>query len=121
MEQFEARFNQVDVLPMVKYFMDELDLFNLFKKYVPAAAADCLADHAESLCVLTANIICDNKPLYKVRKWLSKYSDGFADEPIEANLFNDDRLARALSAFFEAVKLGSVKLGSSLLLCEAGV
>ncbi|MCK4469364.1 MAG: DUF4277 domain-containing protein [Desulfobacterales bacterium] len=63
MEQLEARFNQVDVLPMVKHFMDELDLFNLFKKYVPAAA-DCLADHAESLCVLTANIICNNKPLY---------------------------------------------------------
>ena len=102
MEQFEARFNKVDVLPMVKYYMDELDLFNLLKKYVPAAATDCLADHAESLCVLTANIICDNKPLYKVREWLSKYSDGFADEPIEANLFNDDRLARALSALFEA-------------------
>ena len=74
MEQFEARFNQVDVLPMVKYFMDELDLFNLFKKYVPAAP-DCLADHAESLCVLTANIICNNKPLYKVREWLSSFGN----------------------------------------------
>ena len=66
MEQFETRFKQVDVLPMVKHFMDALDLFNLFKKYVPAAP-DCLADHAESLCVLTANIVCDNQPLYKVR------------------------------------------------------
>ena len=37
MKQFEARFKQVDVLPMVKHYMDELDLFNLFKKYVPAA------------------------------------------------------------------------------------
>ena len=36
MEQFETRFSQVDVLPMVKHFMDELDLFNLFKRYVPA-------------------------------------------------------------------------------------
>jgi hypothetical protein len=26
MEQFETRFNQVDVLPMVKHFMDRLDL-----------------------------------------------------------------------------------------------
>ena len=61
MEQFETRFSQVDVLPMVKHFMDELDMFNLFKRYVPAAP-DCLANHAESLCVLTANIICDNLP-----------------------------------------------------------
>ena len=36
MEQFETRFSQVDV------FMDELDLFNLFKRYV-SAAPDCLS------------------------------------------------------------------------------
>ena len=101
MEQFETRFKQVDVLPMVKHYMDQLDLFTLFKKYVPAAT-DCLVNHAESLCILTANIICNNKPLYKVKEWLSKYSDGIVDEPVAANLFNDDRLARALSALFNA-------------------
>jgi len=101
MEQFEAQFKQVDVLPVVKHYMDELDLFKLFTKYVPAAAGS-LADHAESLCILTANIICDNKPLYKVQEWLSKYSDGFSEKPVEASLFNDDRLARALSALFNS-------------------
>jgi len=101
MKRFETRFKQVDVLPMVKHFMDALDLFSLFKKYVPAAP-DSLADHAESLCILTSNIVCDNKPLYKVKEWLSNYSDGIVDEPLEANLFNDDRLARALSALFHA-------------------
>jgi transposase len=101
MKQFETRFKQVDVLPMVKHFMDALDLFSLFKNYVPAAL-DSLADHAESLCILTANIVCDNQPLYKVKEWLSNYSDGIVDEPLEANLFNDDRLARALSALFHA-------------------
>jgi len=101
MKQFETRFKQVNVLPMVKHFMDALDLFSLFKKYAPVAL-DSLADHAESLCILTANIICDNKPLYKVKEWLSNYSDGIVDESLEANLFNDDRLARALSALFHA-------------------
>ena len=101
MEQLETRFKQVDVLPMVKHFMDALDLFSLFKKYVPAAP-DSLADHAQSLCILTANIICDNRPLYKVKEWLVRYSDGFVDIPVEANLFNDDRLARSLSALFDA-------------------
>jgi len=84
---------------MVKHFMDELNLFNMFTKYVPAAAGS-LASHAQSLCILTANIICDNKPLYKVQEWLSKYCDGLAAEPVEASLFNDDRLAKALSALF---------------------
>ena len=101
MEQFETRFKQVDVLPLVKHYMDELDLFNLFTKYVPATAGS-LADHAESLCILTANIICNNRPLYKIQEWLSKYSDGFGRERIDANLFNDDRLARSLSALFHA-------------------
>ena len=101
MEQFEAQFKQVDVFPLVKYYMDELKLLNLFKKYVPPTSGS-LTDHAESLCILTANIICDNKPLYKVQEWLSKYSDGLAGEKVEANLFNDDWLARALTALFHA-------------------
>ena len=101
MEQFETQFSQVDVLPMVKHFMDELGLINLFKKYVPAAS-DCLADHAESLYLLTANIICANRPLYKVQEWLSQYSVGMMSRPGEAALFNDDRLGRALSALFKA-------------------
>jgi transposase len=101
MEQFEAQFNQVDVLPMVKHYMDELHLFNLFTKYVPGSP-NSLAEYAESLCILTANIICENKPLYKVQDWLAKYSDDLATEPVEAKLFNDDRLARSLSALFEA-------------------
>ena len=101
MEQFETRFSQVDVLPLVKHYMDQLDLFNLFTKYVPPAPGS-MADHAASLCLLTANIICDNRPLYKVQEWLSQYSDDLGKEPEEAKLFNDDRLARALSALFES-------------------
>jgi transposase len=81
--------------------MDELELTNLFTKYVPAASGN-LAGHAESLCILTANIICDNKPLYKVQEWLSKYSDDLGAEPVAAKLFNDDRLGRALSALFDS-------------------
>ncbi|MDH3349775.1 MAG: IS1634 family transposase [Desulfobulbaceae bacterium] len=81
--------------------MDGLNLFNLFEKHVPSPA-DSLTGHAESLCILIANIICDNKPLYKVQEWLGQYSDGITGEPVSANLFNDDRLARSLSALFKA-------------------
>ncbi len=101
MEQFATKFKQVDVLPLVKYFIDQLDLFELFKKYVPATSHS-LADHADSLCLITANIICNNKPLYKIQEWLSRYADGFAPESADAGLFNDDRLARSLSALFKA-------------------
>ncbi len=43
-----------------------------------------------------------NKPLYKVQQWLSRYSDGFDGKPLAANHFNDNRLARALSALFDS-------------------
>ncbi len=101
MEQFETRFKQVDVFPMVKHYMDQLDLVNLFTKYVPATD-NSLADHAESLCMLTANIICENKPLYKVQEWLAQYSDDLGGLAVNASLYNDDRLARALSALFNS-------------------
>ncbi len=101
MEQFDTRFSQVDVLPLVKHYMDKLDLTNLFAKYVPATSRS-LTDHAESLCILTANIICDYKPLYKVQEWLGQYTDDLAQEATAAKLFNDDRLARALSALFHS-------------------
>lgn len=101
MKQFETRFKQVDVLPMVKHYMSSLDLYNLFHKYVPASNS-CLSEHAESLCIITANIICDNKPLYKVQEWLAKYADGLTSETVNADKFNDDRLGRSLCALFEA-------------------
>ncbi len=101
MDQIEARFKQVDVLPMVKYYMNALNLFNLLKKYVPSSI-NSMAEHSESLCIITANIICDNKPLYKIQEWLARYSDGLTDEPVNAELFNDDRLGRSLSALFKA-------------------
>jgi transposase len=101
MGQIEAQYKQVDVLPMVKHYINSLDLYDLFKKYVPAAT-NCLAEHAESLCLITANIICDNKPLYKVQEWLAKYADGLTNESVNADKFNDDRLARSLSALFKA-------------------
>lgn len=101
MKQLDTRFSQVDVLPLVKHYMYQLGLYPLFKKYV-ASAADCLVDHAESLCLMTANIICANRPLYKVQEWQSAYSNGLTDEPSVTNYFNDDRLGRALSALFKA-------------------
>ncbi len=51
MRQIAAQFN---VLPMVKHYMDKLDLYRLFKKYVPSSN-NSLAEHAESLCIITAN------------------------------------------------------------------
>ena len=104
MGEFKSNFKHIDVYPMVKHYMKTLDLYNLFNKHIPSAP-DCIIEHAECLCVLVANIIIDNKPFYKIQKWLSKYSDGLniSDNTIlKSELFNDDRLARALSNLYDS-------------------
>jgi len=100
-ELIQAHFRKVDVLPLVKHYMASIELYNVFKKYVPGSPK-CLVEHAQGLSVLVENIICCNKPLYKVEEWISSYSDGFVDHPVHAAVFNDDRLARDLSALFRA-------------------
>ena len=100
-EPLRGRFKQVDVLPMVKHYMDSFDLYNVLNKYVPSSSK-CLMKHAEGLCVLVENIICCSKPLYKIEEWISRYSDGFVPTPLNAAAYNDDRLARDLSALFQA-------------------
>jgi transposase len=100
-EPLRGHFKQVDVLPMVKHYMASIDVYNVLDKYVPTSAK-CLAKHAQSLCLLIENIICCSKPLYKVEEWISRYCDGFVPNPRQAAVFNDDRLARSLSALFQA-------------------
>lgn len=101
MEHIEAQFGQLDVLPLVKHYMKSLNLYNIFDKYVPTSSK-CTVKHAEGLSVLVENIIISSRPLYKVEEWLSGYSDGVGRDPLNASSFNDDRLARDLSALFGA-------------------
>ncbi len=42
------------------------------------------------------------KVQYKIEEWISRYSDGFVPIPRHAAVFNDDRLARDLSALYRA-------------------
>lgn len=84
--------------------MQTLDLYNLFRKYVPSAP-DHIIEHADCLCVLVANVIIDTQPFYKIQNWLSRYIDGLnisENAKLKSDLFNDDRLARSLSCLYDA-------------------
>ena len=50
----DTKLKQVEVLPLVKYYMEELGLARLFDKYVPNAnGADI--DPAQVLCMMVMN------------------------------------------------------------------
>ena len=101
MDDIAVKTKRVDVLPIVKYYIEQLSLYEVFNKYV-LTHDNCQIDVSKSLCVMVSNIICSRRPLYKVQEWLSEYSDGLGEEPLHAAPYNDDRLGRALDALFKA-------------------
>ena len=97
----DAKIQQVEILPLVKYYMERLGLVRLFDKYVPNTHGAEIAP-AQVLCMLVMNIMVSARPLYRVEDWLHDYLDGILEKPIESVKYNDDRLARNLDYLFDA-------------------
>lgn len=57
----------VDSLPLIKHYIKELGVYDLFKKYVEKGRSQF--DPAEGLCLLIMNILSSGKPLYKVEEY----------------------------------------------------
>jgi transposase len=96
----DTKIKQVEILPLVKYYMDELGLVRLFDKYVPNNGMDIAP--AQVLSMMVMNIMVSAKPLYRVEDWLHDYLDGVTEGRFEAAKYNDDRLGRNLDLVFHA-------------------
>ena len=91
MRAMDTKIKQVDVLPMVKHYISEMKLHELFDKYIPNDNG-CEIKPAQVLCMMIMNIVVAAKPLYKVDEWLIEHLDGKAEEMVNAGKYNDDRL-----------------------------
>ena len=100
-QDIKAVTKQIDVLPMVKHYITELKLYEIFDRLMPQKSNEDVAP-AQVLCMMVMNIICASRPLYRFSEWLSGYSDGMAEEEINASKYNDDRLGRCLDKLFGA-------------------
>jgi len=101
MEQLNVITKRVDVLPMVKYYIDQLGIYGLFSKYVKKPERSPV-DPAQILSVMVANIVCASQPLYKVEQWAADYMDGLSEYGLNASVYNDDQIAKNLDRLFEA-------------------
>ncbi len=101
MDKVDVITKKVDVLPMVKYYMDQLGIYGLFSKYVERPKQSPI-DPAQILSIMVANIVCASRPLYKVEQWAADYMDGLSEYGFNASIYNDDQLARKLDLLFEA-------------------
>jgi len=89
-----------DVKPMVCYYMDQLQLFELFSKYMPQTPKMHIAP-ADALSMTVFNIITAPRPLYKISEWAADYPDGIGEQLQKASKYNDDRLGRCLDRLYE--------------------
>lgn len=99
MEHIQSQTKRIDVLPMVKHYIDSLGLYALFQKHI-SKPPNSPIEPAQVLCMMVTNIICASKPLYKVEEWLSDYTDGLTEEAINASQYNDDQLGRNADRLF---------------------
>lgn len=97
----DTKVKPVEILPLVKYYMEELELARLFAKFVPHNNGAEIAP-AQVLSLMVMNIMVSAKPLYRVEDWLHDYLDGVTEERFEAAKYNDDRLGRNLDRLFAA-------------------
>jgi len=97
----DTHINQLDILPLVKYSLDQLNLPVIFDKFVPNRNKADIAP-AQVLCIMIMNIVGASRPLYQVADWLGPYFDGISEPLEQAEKYNDDRLGRTLDALFEA-------------------
>ncbi len=96
----DAKINNVNVFPLVKYYIDQLELYSTFQNYIPKNRS--LVEPAEALCIMITNIIVAPKPLYLLKEWLSDYTDSYDGSEILADHFNDDCLGRKLDKLYSA-------------------
>ena len=102
---FTAKTKRIDVLPLVKYYLSELDFYPIFQKYIPKQS-NAEMEPAQALCMMVLNIICARRPLYKVEEWLADYTDGLSEKVINASQYNDDQPGQSMDKLFAADRHG---------------
>src|SRR5262245_8672434 len=95
---------EVGATPVVRRFLDRLQLKQLFRQYVPpnARRAEELPIPV-TLCALVTNLLLARCPLYALPEWLARrVPEHLGLEPGQVSLLQDNRLGRALDWLYKA-------------------
>ncbi|MDQ6962443.1 MAG: IS1634 family transposase [Mariprofundaceae bacterium] len=97
----DVKAKQVDVIPLVNHYINEMGLHEIFDRYIPNTNGADIKP-AQVLCTMISNIMVATKPLYKIEEWLTDYTDGKAEEQVLAKKYNDDRCGREADRLYNA-------------------
>lgn len=104
LDDLELRVRSVEGLPILRHFFDRMDLDRLLLTHVPGKklGREPKLPHGHALLVMVANVLLSREPLYAVREWLGSHaSEHLGLAPEDGELFNDDRIGRALDRLYE--------------------
>jgi transposase len=89
---------EVGAAPLVRLFLDRLNLPSLFERHLPPLPGRPPAlPSATVLGVLLTNLLLARQPLYALSEWASRrVPEHLGLQPGQAALLNDDRVGRAL-------------------------
>src|SRR4051812_30638004 len=95
---------EVGAAPLVRLFLDRLDLPGLFEQHLPPLPGRAPAlPSAAVLGVLLSNLLLARQPLYAIPDWARRrVPEHLGLQPGQAALLNDDRAGRALDHLHRA-------------------
>ena len=93
---------EVGASPLIRHFLDRLDLPGLFERHLPALPGQKPAlGSASVLTLLVHNFLLARQPLYAVGAWAARrVPEHLGLLPQQVCLLNDDRAGRALDHLF---------------------
>jgi transposase len=97
----DIKSKQVDVIPMINHYIEEMGVHEIFDRYVPNTHKADIKP-AQVFCIMITNILVASKPLYKMEEFFIDYMDGQTEVPEIATKYNDDRCARDIDRLYQA-------------------
>jgi transposase len=94
---------EVGASPVVRHFLERLQLEALFRQYLPSYHGRTEAVPTPVvLGVLVTNLLVARCPLYALPEWLARCVPEYLGlDPTQVGLFSDDRCGRALDRFYQ--------------------
>ena len=95
---------EVGAAPVVRHFLDRLQLAPLLARYLPPASRRPEdIPTSVTLCVLVTNLLLARRPLYGLHTWaVRRVPEHLGIQPNQVALLGDDRLGRSLDRLYRA-------------------
>ena len=102
-ERFRLASTRVGALPLINFFFGRLGLPGLLGALLPVTDARVKLAPAAAIRLVVTNLLIGREPVYGLSEWAARYDPkllGLSETEVAA--LNDDRVARALDALFDA-------------------